>query len=63
MNDYIAGTVSFFSLNLLMTFEFLVLPTIYDSMLLDLQKNQIYRTKIQLNHYIYNKLDCYECLF
>ena len=63
MNDYIAGTVSFFSLNLLMTFEFLVLPTIHDSMLLDLQKNQIYRTKIQLNHYIYNKLDCYECLF
>ena len=63
MNDYIAGTVSFFSLNLLMTFEFLVLPTIYDSMLLDLQKNHIYRTKIQLNHYIYNKLDCYECLF
>ena len=50
MNDYIAGTVSFFSLNLLMTFEFLVLPTIYDSMLLDLQKKHIYRTKIQLNH-------------
>ena len=45
MNDRIAGTMSFFSLNLLMTFEFLVLPTIYDSMLLDLQKNLIYRTE------------------